>query len=173
MDLRRGGGQQPPRRHPARLPNPTRHPSPAGTGRRWSCSTSPRPEPGHDPRGSRPTEVRGSAELPAYRGDAVNGFEFTQEARTPDPGRLLRAYHCSAVTLNLCRAFTTGGYADLHQAHGWNQDFVRESPSGQHYERLADAIDLALAFMRAFGANPAEVRSAGLYTVPEDLLLYY
>jgi 3-deoxy-7-phosphoheptulonate synthase len=122
---------------------------------------------------SRPAEVREGVELPAYRGDAVNGFEFTREARTPDPGRLLRAYHCSAVTLNLCRALITGGYADLHQAHRWNQDFVRESPSGQHYERLADEIDRALAFMRACGANPAELRSVELYTSHEALLLDY
>jgi 3-deoxy-7-phosphoheptulonate synthase len=113
---------------------------------------------------SRPTETRDGIALPAYRGDAVNGFEFTPAARTPDPGRLLRAYHCSAATLNLCRAFTTGGYADLNRAHGWNQDFVRDSPSGQHYERLADEIDHALAFMRACGANPAELRSVELYT---------
>src|ERR1700689_5850537 len=122
---------------------------------------------------SRPTETREGIELPAYRADAVNGFEFTPAARTPDPGRLLRAYHCSAATLNLCRAFTTGGYADLNQAHGWNQDFVRESPSGQHYERLADEIDRALAFMRACGANPAELRSVELYTSHEALLLDY
>ncbi len=69
-----------------------------------------------------------AANLPAYRGDAVNGFEFTRQARTPDPARLLRAYHCSAVTLNLCRAFATGGYADLHQVHAWNQDFVSREP---------------------------------------------
>jgi 3-deoxy-7-phosphoheptulonate synthase len=122
---------------------------------------------------SRPTETRDGVALPAYRGDAVNGFEFTAAARTPDPGRLLRAYHCSAATLNLCRAFTTGGYADLNQAHRWNQDFVRESPSGQHYERLADEIDCALAFMRACGANPAELRSVELYTSHEALLLDY
>jgi 3-deoxy-7-phosphoheptulonate synthase len=122
---------------------------------------------------SRPTESRDGTELPAYRGDAVNGFEFTAEARTPDPGRLLRAYQCSAATLNLCRAFTAGGYADLNQAHGWNQDFVRQSPSGQHYERLADEIDHALAFMRACGANPAELRSVELYTSHEALLLDY
>ena len=122
---------------------------------------------------SRPTETRDGVALPAYRGNAVNGFEFTAAARTPDPGRLLRAYHCSAATLNLCRAFTTGGYADLNQAHGWNQDFVRESPSGQHYERLADEIDRALAFMRACGANPAELRSVELYTSHEALLLDY
>jgi 3-deoxy-7-phosphoheptulonate synthase len=122
---------------------------------------------------SRPTESREGIELPAYRGDAVNGFEFTPEARTPDPGRLLRAYHCSSATLNMCRAFTAGGYADLNQAHGWNQDFVRQSPSGQHYERLADEIDHALAFMRACGANPAELRSVELYTSHEALLLDY
>jgi 3-deoxy-7-phosphoheptulonate synthase len=122
---------------------------------------------------SRPTEVREGVELPAYRGDAVNGFEFTRQARTPDPDRLLRAYHCSAMTLNLCRAFTTGGYADLRQAHGWNQDFVRESPSGQHYERLADEIDRALAFMRACGADPQELRTVELYTSHEALLLDY
>jgi 3-deoxy-7-phosphoheptulonate synthase len=122
---------------------------------------------------SRPAETRDGTELPAYRGDAVNGFEFTAQARTPDPGRLLRAYHCSAVTLNLCRAFATGGYADLHQVHAWNQDFVAESPSGQRYERLAGEIDRALAFMRACGANPAELRSVELYTSHEALLLDY
>jgi 3-deoxy-7-phosphoheptulonate synthase len=122
---------------------------------------------------SRPTESREGIELPAYRGDAVNGFDFTPEARTADPGRLLRAYQCSAATLNLCRAFTAGGYADLNQAHGWNQDFVRQSPSGQHYERLVDEIDHALAFMRACGANPAELRSVELYTSHEALLLDY
>src|ERR1700691_4133514 len=122
---------------------------------------------------SRPTESREGIELPAYRGDAVNGLEFTPEARPPDPGRLLRAYQCSAATLNLCRAFTAGGYADLNQAHGCNQDFVRQSPSAQHYERLADEIDHALAFMRACGASPAELRSVELYTSHEALLLDY
>jgi 3-deoxy-7-phosphoheptulonate synthase len=118
-------------------------------------------------------EVREGTGLPAYRGDAVNGLEFTPQARTPDPGRLLRAYHCSAATLNLCRALTTGGYADLRQAHAWNQDFVRESPSGQHYERLAGEIDRALAFMRACGSDPAELRSVELYSSHEALLLDY
>jgi 3-deoxy-7-phosphoheptulonate synthase len=122
---------------------------------------------------SRPTEVRGDLELPAYRGDAVNGLDFTAEARTPDPGRLLRAYHCAAVTLNLCRAFTTGGYADLHQVHSWNQDFVRASPSGQRYDRLAGEIDRALAFMRACGTDPDELRTVELYSSHEALLLPY
>jgi 3-deoxy-7-phosphoheptulonate synthase len=122
---------------------------------------------------SRPTEVRGAVELPAYRGDAVNGLEFTPRARTPDPGRLLRAYHCSAVTLNLCRAFTTGGYADLQQVHAWNQDFVADSPAGQRYERLAGEIDRALSFMRACGVYPKELRSVELYSSHEALLLDY
>jgi 3-deoxy-7-phosphoheptulonate synthase len=122
---------------------------------------------------SQPAELRGGVELPAYRGDAVNGLEFSPQARTPDPGRLLRAYHCSAATLNLCRAFTTGGYADLHQVHAWNQDFVRESPSGQRYEQLAGEIDRALAFMRACGADPDELRSVELYSSHEALLLDY
>jgi len=127
---------------------------------------------------TRPTEVcgtagGGTAELPAYRGDAVNGLDFTAEARTPDPARLLRAYHCSAVTLNLCRAFTTGGYADLHQVHAWNQDFVRQGPSGQRYERLAGEIERALAFMRACGAQPRELRTVELYSSHEALILPY
>jgi 3-deoxy-7-phosphoheptulonate synthase len=122
---------------------------------------------------SRPTEVRDGIELPAYRGDAVNGFDFTPQARAHDPGRMLRAYHCAAVTLNLCRAFTTGGYADLHQVHAWNQDFVRQSPSGQRYERLAGEIDRALSFMRACGADPDELRTVEFYASHEALLLPY
>jgi 3-deoxy-7-phosphoheptulonate synthase len=122
---------------------------------------------------SRPTETRGSVELPAYRGDAINGIEFTAEGRRLDPARLLRAYHCSAVTLNLCRAFATGGYADLHQVHAWNQDFVRESPSGQRFERLAGEIDRALAFMRACGADPEELHAVEFYSSHEALLLDY
>jgi 3-deoxy-7-phosphoheptulonate synthase len=122
---------------------------------------------------SQVTETRGEVELPAYRGDAVNGLDFTAAARTPDPGRLLRAYHCSAVTLNLCRAFTTGGYADLHQVHAWNQDFVKASPSGQRYDRLAGEIDRAIAFMRACGSDPDELRTVELYSSHEALLLPY
>jgi 3-deoxy-7-phosphoheptulonate synthase len=122
---------------------------------------------------SRSAETREGIELPAYRGDAVNGFEFTAAARTPDPDRLLRAYHCAAVTLNLCRAFTTGGYADLHQVHAWNQDFVRQSPSGQRYEGLAADIQRALSFMRACGADPEELRTVEFYASHEALLLPY
>ncbi len=122
---------------------------------------------------SKQTEVRDGLELPAYRGDAVNGLDFTAAARTPDPGRLMRAYHSSAVTLNLCRAFTTGGYADLHQVHTWNQDFVAGSPSGQRYERLAGEIDRAMSFMRACGADPDELRRVEFYSSHEALLLDY
>ncbi len=122
---------------------------------------------------SRQAEVRDGVQLPAYRGDAVNGFEFTSRSRTPDPARLLRAYYCSAVTLNLCRAFATGGYADLHQLHAWNQDFVRRSPAGQRYDQLATEIDRALAFMRACGADPDELRAVEFFSSHEALLLDY
>ena len=119
------------------------------------------------------TESRDGVELPAYRGDAVNGFEFTPESRRPDPKRLLRAYHAAAVTLNLCRAFAQGGYADLHQAHAWNQDFVAQSPAGQRYEQLAGEIDRALAFMNACGIDPEELHGVEFYSSHEALLLEY
>jgi len=122
---------------------------------------------------SKPMESRGDMELPAYRGDMVNGIEFTPESRIPDPHRLLRAYHSAAVTLNLARAFTKGGYADLRQVHAWNQDFVAESPAGQRYEQLAREIDQALAFMRACGAEPEEFHSVNFYSSHEALILDY
>jgi 3-deoxy-7-phosphoheptulonate synthase len=122
---------------------------------------------------SRPTESRDGIELPAYRGEAVNGLEFTPEARRPDPARLLRAYHSAAVTLNLCRAFAHGGYADLHQAHAWNQDFVAQSPAGRRYEQLAGEIDRALAFMKACGADSEELHGVEFYSSHEALLLEY
>ena len=119
------------------------------------------------------TEVRDGVELPVYRGDAVNGIEFTAAARTPDPGRLLDAYHYASVTLNMCRAFASGGYADLRQVHAWNQDFVATSPAGQRYEQLAGEIDRAIAFMHACGADPEEFRSVEFYSSHEALLLDY
>jgi 3-deoxy-7-phosphoheptulonate synthase len=122
---------------------------------------------------SKPTETREGIELPAYRGDAVNGFDFTPDARRTDPRRLLDAYHCSAVTLNLCRAFTKGGYADLRQVHAWNQDFVAQSPAGRRYDQLAGEIDRALAFMNACGANPDEFHGVEFYSSHEALLLDY
>jgi len=120
-------------------------------------------------------EVDGqSVTLPAYRGDAVNGFDFTPESRRPDPQRLLDVYHASASTLNLVRAFTTGGYADLRQVHTWNSEFVRNSPVGQHYEAMAAEIDRALTFMKAIGAgDPDEFHRVDFYSSHEALLLEY
>src|SRR5579859_5162392 len=119
------------------------------------------------------TEVRDGVELPVYRGDAVNGIEFTAAARTPDPDRLLEAYHCASATLNLCRSLAGGGYADLRQVHAWNQDFVAASPAGRRYERLADEIDRAITFMHACGADPREFRAVEFYSSHEALLLDY
>jgi len=111
--------------------------------------------------------------LPSYRGDAVNGLEFTPEARTPDPMRLVQMYHASSATLNLVRAFTQGGYADLRQVHAWNQDFVSASTPGKRYEEMAAEIDRALAFMTACGTDPEEFRRADFYASHEALLLDY
>ena len=118
-------------------------------------------------------ETRHGVALPAYRGDAVNGFGFTEESRLPDPQRLLRVYSASAATLNLCRAFVTGGYADLHQMHAWNTDFVKASPVGQRYEALAAEIDRALAFMVACGADPSEFHTVDFHASHEALILEY
>ncbi|TWH01337.1 3-deoxy-D-arabinoheptulosonate-7-phosphate synthase [Nocardioides sp. J9] len=119
------------------------------------------------------TETRDGVTLPAYRGDAVNGFDFTPDSRRPDPQRLLDVYHASASTLNLVRAFTTGGYADLRQVHTWNSEFVRNSPVGQHYEAMAAEIDRALTFMKAIGADPDEFHRVDFYSSHEALLLEY
>ncbi len=119
------------------------------------------------------SETRGEVTLPAYRGDAVNGFDFTPESRRHDPQRLLDVYHASASTLNLVRAFTTGGYADLRQVHTWNSEFVRNSPVGQHYEAMAAEIDRALTFMQAIGADPDEFHRVDFYSSHEALLLEY
>ena len=122
---------------------------------------------------SQATEVRDGVELPVYRGDSVNGVAFTEESRRPDPERLKRMYHASAATLNLVRAFTTGGYADLRQVHAWNQDFVNLSPSGRRYEVLAREIDAALSFMHACGADPEEFRTVEFFSSHEALILDY
>ncbi|MER5642271.1 class II 3-deoxy-7-phosphoheptulonate synthase [Kitasatospora sp. NPDC002227] len=122
---------------------------------------------------SKSTETRDGVTLPVYRGDSVNGFEFTPESRIPDPERLKRMYNASAATLNLVRAFTTGGYADLRQVHAWNQDFVRNSPAGQRYEKLAKEIDNALAFMSACGVTPEEFKTVEFFSSHEALVLDY
>ncbi len=121
-------------------------------------------------------EVRDGVTLPSYRGDAVNDLTPTPEARTPDPRRMLTAYHQAAATLNLLRAFATGGFADLRQVHAWNQDFVRRSSAGRRYEEFADAIERALDFMRACGIDLAAMPTAHeveLYASHEALLLDY
>jgi 3-deoxy-7-phosphoheptulonate synthase len=118
-------------------------------------------------------ETRDGITLPAYRGDAVNGFEFTPEARVPDPQRLVDVYNSSAATLNLVRAFVTGGYADLRQVHTWNTDFVRESPVGQRYETMAGEIERALTFMQAIGADPDEFHRVDFHSSHEALVLEY
>ena len=119
------------------------------------------------------TETREGVTLPAYRGDAVNGFEFTPESRVPDPQRLVDVYHSSASTLNLVRAFVTGGYADLRQVHAWNTDFVRSSPVGRRYEQMANEIDRALTFMKAIGADPEEFHRVDFHSSHEALILEY
>jgi 3-deoxy-7-phosphoheptulonate synthase len=119
------------------------------------------------------TETRDGVTLPAYRGDAVNGFAFTPEARVPDPQRLVDVYNSSAATLNLVRAFVTGGYADLRQVHTWNTDFVKSSAAGQRYEQLASEIDRALTFMKAIGANPDEFHRVDFHSSHEALVLEY
>ncbi len=122
---------------------------------------------------SSPVETRDGVELPSYRGDAVNGAEFTAASRIPDPNRLLRMYNMSSATLNLVRAFTTGGYADLRQVHLWNQDFVAASPAGQRYETLAREIDRAMEFMAACGVDTDQFRTVEMYCSHEALLLEY
>jgi 3-deoxy-7-phosphoheptulonate synthase len=118
-------------------------------------------------------ETRDGVTLPAYRGDAVNGYPFTPEARRHDPARLLEVYHSSAATLNLVRAFVTGGYADLRQVHTWNTDFVRDSAVGARYEKLAQEIDRATSFMHAIAADPAEFHRVDFHSSHEGLVLEY
>ena len=117
-------------------------------------------------------ETRDGVTLPAYRGDAVNDFDFTEDARRPDAGRLLRAYHTAASTLNLIRAFTTGGFADLRQVHEWNRGFAGSSANAR-YEALAGEIDRAMAFMDACGADFDALRTVEFFSSHEALLLDY
>lgn len=121
---------------------------------------------------SRHSETRADQTLPVYRGDAVNGFEFTPAARTPDPNRLLKAYQTSASVLNLSRAFTQGGFADLRQVHEWNNGFVA-NPANARYEDLARDIDRAISFMDACGASFEAMRTVDLYSSHEALLMDY
>jgi 3-deoxy-7-phosphoheptulonate synthase len=122
---------------------------------------------------SNPIEIRDGIETTSYLGDAVNELHFDAVGRRPDPQRLIRAYNASSATLNLVRAFTQGGYADLRQVHAWNQDFVRDSVAGQRYESLAHELDRALAFMHACGADPDEFQRVEFYAAHEALSIDY
>ncbi len=124
---------------------------------------------------SSPTEVIGGKELPSYRGDIINGFEFDPEARVPDPRRMLQAYTQAAATLNLLRAFSTGGYADVHQVHAWTLGFT-ESDEAERYRDMARRITDTLDFMRAAGVDSERaytLRTVEFYTSHEALLLEY
>jgi 3-deoxy-7-phosphoheptulonate synthase len=125
---------------------------------------------------SSPTEKLGGVELPSYRGDIVNDIAFTAQARTPDPQRQLMAYRQSAATLNLLRAFATGGFANLGSVHQWMLGFLKDSPQSRRYKELADRISDALNFMRACGLDlesHPELRATDFYTSHEALLLGY
>ena len=125
---------------------------------------------------SSPTERFGDIELPSFRGHIVNDANPSEAARTPNPERLVQAYHQSASTLNLLRAFTKGGFADLSRVHAWTQEFVASSPEGQRYESVAAEIERALAFMQACGidteSNP-NLSQVDVFTSHEALILGY
>ena len=118
------------------------------------------------------TETRGDVTLPAYRGDIVNGYDFTPESRRADATRLVEGYHTAAATLNLVRAFTQGGFADLRQVHSWNKGFAA-NPANQRYEQVAREIDKAIKFMEAAGADFDELKRVEFYTSHEGLLMDY
>jgi 3-deoxy-7-phosphoheptulonate synthase len=118
-------------------------------------------------------ETRDGVTLPAYRGDAVNDLEFTLEARTPNPQRLVQVYNTSSATLNLVRAFTQGGFADLRQVHTWNKGFAQDPRFGARYEEMANEISRALAFMESAGVDPESFKSVDFYSSHEALILEY
>ncbi len=125
---------------------------------------------------SSPIETIDGVTLPSYRGDNINGMEFTPEARIPDPQRLLKAYHQSSATLNLLRAFANGGYADLYNIHKWTLGFVSGSPQGERYRALAEKISETLSFMSAIGVTPEshpQIRQVDVFTSHEALLLNF
>jgi 3-deoxy-7-phosphoheptulonate synthase len=125
---------------------------------------------------SAPTELVDGVELPVFRGDMVNELRPDLAGRRPDATRLRRAYHQAAATLNLLRAFTKGGFADLNRVHHWNQEFVARSPAGQRYEAMADGIERAMRFMEACGidlSSESQLHQVDFYTSHEALLLGY
>jgi len=121
-------------------------------------------------------ETIDGVELPSYRGDIINGIEFTAEARVPDPQRMIRAYNQSTATMNLLRAFSRGGLADLNEVHRWNLDFIKDYPLGKKYEELGFQIDKAMRFVSAAGitsANTPQLKQTTVFTSHEALLLNY
>mgnify|MGYP005840234055 CR=1 FL=1 len=121
------------------------------------------------------TEMVDGVELPSYRGDMVNSNEPTPEARRPDPQRMVKGYFLACATMNILRAFTRGGYAALERVHAWNNEFVKSSPQGQMYERLAGQIEQAINFMRVVGldTDAPQLTQASFFTSHEALLLGY
>ena len=119
------------------------------------------------------TETRGDVTLPAYRGDAVNDLAFTPESRRPDPQRLVRVYNTSAATLNLVRAFTQGGFADLRKVHDWNKGFVKDNAYAARYEAMATEIGRALDFMKSAGVDPDAFKTVEFFSSHEALILEY
>lgn len=121
------------------------------------------------------TEVIDGVELPSYRGDNVNGMEFTPEARRPDPNRMVRAYHQCSQTLNILRAFAVGGFADMGRLHNWNLDFVKSTPSGSRYRQLASKVEETLRFVQAIGLDTSKhpFTQTEFFTAHECLLLPY
>ncbi|MCK5192649.1 MAG: 3-deoxy-7-phosphoheptulonate synthase, partial [Desulfobulbaceae bacterium] len=126
------------------------------------------------PRSSDTENVDG-VEIASYRGDMVNSPEPIEEARRPDPSRMVQGYHFAAATMNITRAFTRGGYAALHRVHAWNNEFVKTSPMGRSYERLARNIGQALNFMKTIGLDTdiPQLNQASFFTSHEALLLGY
>ena len=127
------------------------------------------------PRSSDFEEIDG-VKLPSYRGDIINGMAFTEEARIPNPYNMIRAYNQSSATLNLLRAFSRGGLADLNKVHQWNLEFIKDNPLGKKYDELSDKIDYSMKFMAACGLTSdvmPQLHQTTLYTSHEALLLNY
>src|SRR5699024_8727107 len=122
---------------------------------------------------SKDSETRDGVTLPAYRGDIINDYAFTEASRIPDPRRLLDAYHNSATTLNLIRAFTSGGFADLRLVHEWNRGFLANNANYHRYEAMAAEIDRAIRFMDACGVDFGALKTVEFFSSHESLLLDY
>jgi len=127
------------------------------------------------PRSSDYEEIDG-VKLPSYRGDIINNIKFTKEARVPNPENMLKAYNQGAATMNILRAFSRGGLADLNRVHQWNLDFIKDNPLGQRYDELSQKIDKSMKFMAACGVtseNTPQLQQTTIFTSHEALLLNY